>query len=118
MKKLSTTLLAVLTGVCLLSIASSALAADEGKEKEKTIKGEAKCAKCALKEADKCQTVIQTEEKKDGKAVTYYLDDNDVTKAFHKNVCTESKKVTAKGTTKKEADGKHHFVATKIELAQ
>src|SRR5438128_2364760 len=34
------------------------LAATPTFAKEKTITGEAKCAKCALKEADKCQTVV------------------------------------------------------------
>jgi len=113
MKKL-TLLFAVLTGAFLLSVSTPASAAEEGKEK--TITGEAKCAKCALKESDKCETVIQSTGK-DGKTVTYYLTDNDVTKAFHKNVCSGSKKATATGTSKQH-DGKHHFTATKIELAQ
>ena len=77
-----------------------------------TITGEAKCAKCSLKESDKCQTVIQTERK--GKKVTYYLVDNEVAKGFHKQVCQEPKKVTATGTVKK-VEGKMEFTATKIE---
>ncbi len=80
-----------------------------------TITGEGKCAKCALKESDKCQNVIQTKE--DGKEVTYYLVQNDVAKKFHKNVCQESKKVTAKGTVK-EVDGKKEFTATEIKVAE
>ena len=84
-------------------------------DKQVTIAGEAKCAKCALKETDKCQSVIQVE--KGGKTVTYYLVQNDVSKAFHKNVCSETKKATAIGTDK-EVDGKHQFTATKITLAK
>jgi hypothetical protein len=82
--------------------------------KEMTISGEAKCAKCALKEAKKCQTVIQAKE--DGKTVTYYLTANDVAKNFHENVCTEAKMATATGTDK-VVNGKHEFTATKVELA-
>jgi len=84
-------------------------------DKEITITGEAKCGKCALKETDKCQSVIQVE--KAGKKTTYYLVDNDVSKKFHKDVCTETKKATATGTNKK-VEGKNQFTATKIELAK
>ena len=84
-------------------------------DKEMTITGEAKCGKCALKETDKCQSVIQVE--KSGKTTTYSLVDNDVSKKFHKNVCTETKKATATGTNKK-VEGKNQFTATKIELAK
>ena len=107
-------LLTGIAGLVLLALATPTFAAEKGKEK--TISGEAKCAKCALKETAKCQTVIQTEGK-DGKKVTYYLVNNDVAKAFHDNVCTGTKKVTAKGTVK-EVDGKHEFEAEKIELAK
>jgi hypothetical protein len=99
------------TSVALFSLAviTPALAAD------KKITGEGKCAKCALKEGDKCQNVIQTKE--DGKTVTYYLAKNDVSNEFHSNICKETKKVTATGTVK-EVDGKKEFTATKIELAK
>jgi hypothetical protein len=112
MKKTIFTLTAA-SGLLILALATPAFAAE--KAKEITIKGEAKCAKCALKEADKCQNVVQVE--KSGKKTTYYLVQNEVSKAFHKNVCSETKKVTAIGTDK-EVDGKHQFTATKIELAK
>ena len=95
----------------VLAWATPTLAGD----KEMTLKGEAKCAKCMLKEGDKCQTVIQVEDK--GKTVTYYLADNNVAKDFHEDVCKEAKKVTATGTAKM-VKGKHEFTATKIELAK
>jgi hypothetical protein len=101
----------VLAGLLLLALATPAIADD----KEVTISGEGKCAKCILKEAEKCQNAIQTKE--DGKTVTYYLADNDVSKNFHEDLCKETKKVTATGTVK-EVDGKKQFTVSKIELAK
>jgi RecG-like helicase len=109
-------LLTAIASLTLLAYITPSFAADSGKAKEKTITGEAKCAKCMLKEGDKCQTVIQVENKK-GKTTTYYLTDNDVSKAFHENVCKETKKVTATGTVKK-ADGKTEFTVSKIDLVK
>ena len=112
MKRVS--LLAVgVVGLLMLALATPTFAAE--KPKEKTITGEAKCAKCMLKETDKCQTVIQVEGK-NGKTMKYYVTDNDVSKAFHENVCTEAKKVTATGTVKK-VEGKNEFTVSKIALA-
>lgn len=119
--------------IALLAIAMPAFAAkdkaekaDKGAKTEESadkgrkvsIEGEAKCAKCALKESDKCQTVIEVENKK-GKKMTYALADNKVAKDFHATVCKENKKVTATGTAKK-ADGKGKFelTADKIEVAK
>jgi RecG-like helicase len=110
MKRITTTLVASALAMLLLASVSTAFAA-----KEITITGEGKCAKCALKESDKCQNVIQVE--KDGKTTSYYLAQNDVSKDFHENICKESKKVTATGTAKK-VDGKMEFTATKIEVAK
>ena len=106
-------LLTGIAGLVLLTFTTPAFAADEGKEM--TIKGEAKCAKCALKESSKCQTVIQAEE--DGKTVTYYLADNKAAKDFHETVCQEAKKVTATGTVK-TVDGKKELTVAKIEVAK
>jgi hypothetical protein len=107
MKKI---LLSSLAGVALLALATPALA------EEKTITGEGKCAKCALHETDKCQNVIQAKE--GDKTVTYYLADNDVSKAFHKdNLCKGSKEVTATGEVS-EKDGKKILTVSKIEAAK
>jgi hypothetical protein len=100
-----------LAALLVTVLATTAVAAS----KEVTITGEGMCAKCALHETDKCQTVIQTQE--DGKTVTYYLAQNKVSKEFHENVCKESHKVTATGTVK-EKDGKKVLTASKIELAK
>jgi hypothetical protein len=113
--KQKTSILAGIAGLVMLALATPSFAAEKGKGKEITLTGEAKCAKCALKETDKCQNVIQVE--KNGKTTTYYLTENDVSKGFHENVCHETKKVTATGTVKTVA-GKQEFAATKIELAK
>jgi hypothetical protein len=113
MKRASILLIGI-AGLLLFAYATPAFAADASKEK--TITGEAKCAKCMLKETDNCQTVIQAENKK-GKMVNYYLASNDVSKAFHQNVCKEARKVKATGTVKK-VDGKNEFTVSKIELAK
>jgi hypothetical protein len=112
MKKASI-LLSAVAGLLLLALATPTFAADEPKEKERTLTGEAKCAKCSLKEADKCQTVLQVEGK-DGKKVNYYLVANDVAKKFHGEVCQATKKVAITGTVKK-VEGKNELTATKIE---
>src|SRR5437773_6323062 len=113
-------LFAGMAGLLLFALATPAPAAEEGKEKghkEKvTITGEGKCAKCSLKEADKCQNVIEVESKKGGK-VKYYVVENDMAKEFHKNICKENKKVTATGTVK-TVDGKREITVTKIEVVK
>jgi Family of unknown function (DUF6370) len=103
------TVLAGVAGGLLLALATSTPAFAEGKDV--TIQGEAKCAKCSLHETDKCQTVIQTKE--DGKTVTYWVTQNDLAKGFHKEVCTDSKKVKAIGKVE-TADGKKKLTLTKI----
>ena len=111
------TIVALSSIVALFSLAliTPAVAAEkEGKDKV-TITGEGKCAKCALKEGDKCQNVIQAKE--NGKTVTYYLAKNEVSNEFHSNICKEAKKVKATGSVK-EVDGKKELTATKIELAK
>ncbi len=108
-------LITSVAGLAWLATAVPAVAGDDSKGKEVTISGVAKCAKCGLKEADKCQTVIQAKE--DGKMTTYYLTDNDVAKGFHENVCHSGKKVTATGTVSTE-NGKHELNATKIEAVK
>jgi hypothetical protein len=113
MKKASL-LFTSIAGLVLLALATPSFAATKGKEV--TITGEAKCAKCMLHQADKCQTVIQTEGK-NGKTVTYYLTDTTATKGFHENVCHEAKKVTVTGISKK-VEGKRELAATEIKVVK
>jgi hypothetical protein len=82
---------------------------------EKTVTGEGQCAKCSLKETKACQNAIVTDE--GGKKVTYYLAKNAVSKAFHKNICQEVKKVKATGEVKEE-DGKMVMTPTKIDVVE
>jgi hypothetical protein len=113
MKKASL-LLTGLAGLVWLAFATPSFGAEDGKEV--TVTGEAKCAKCALKETSKCQTVIQAAGE-DGKTVTYYLKNNKVAKEFHETVCQEPKKVTATGSVK-TVDGKKELTVAKIEVAK
>src|SRR5689334_14759390 len=94
-------LIAALSGVV-------AFAAD----KSETVKGTGECAKCSLKEVDECQMAVTT---KDGKK--YLVENNDVSKKYHKNICTEKKDVEVTGTIS-EKDGKKLITATKIETAK
>ena len=103
MKNIIITLAAIFAASMLVSTASAA---------EKTLKGEGLCAKCELKETAKCQNAVRVEE--DGKKVVYYIEDNDVSKAFHKKVCSGPAQVTAKGTVS-EKDGKKWIKVSKIE---
>jgi len=82
-------------------------------EKARTIKGEGVCAKCSLKETSACQNAIKVKE--GSKTVTYYLVHNQISKDFHKSVCTSTAKVVATGTVK-EANGKLELTPTKIDL--
>jgi hypothetical protein len=102
-----------IVGLFLFALAAPTFADD----KEVTVTGEGKCAKCILKEGDKCQTVIETKE--DGKMVKYYVADNEVGKKFmdKDEVCERAKKLTATGTVK-EVDGKKVLTASKIELVK
>ena len=112
MKRLTTAAVACMAGLLLFAFTSAARAED----KEMTITGEGKCAKCSLKESDKCQTVIV--QGKGEKAKKYFVVQNDIAKEFHSNICHESKMVKAIGTVKKDADGKLEFTATKIEVVK
>jgi hypothetical protein len=108
MKKTIATTLAIAIA-CLLSVRAAEAS------KEKTVTGTAKCAKCALKQSDTCQNVIEV--KKGNKTTVYTLADNDVSKDFHKNICKENKDVKATFTVT-EDKGKKVFTAKKIELVK
>jgi hypothetical protein len=78
-----------------------------------TMTGKVLCAKCTLKKADakECQDVLVV---KDGdKAAEYYVEKNDVAKAFG-HVCGGEKPAVVTGTVM-EKDGKKWISATKME---
>ena len=103
-------LAALLVAGITMAFTPKALAAEA-----KTLSGEGKCAKCALKETKECQNTVTVKE--GAKSVTYYLVHNDVSKEFHENICKGTKKVKVTGTVK-EVDGKMQLTATKIELVK
>jgi hypothetical protein len=109
----STVVALVLSVGVLAEPEKDAKTSDKDSAKTVTIKGEGKCGKCALKETESCQNVIEAKE--DGKTVTYYLAKNDVSDKFHKNICQGTKKVSAKGTVK-EVKGKKELTATELKV--
>ena len=79
---------------------------------ETTLTGKIMCAKCALKKADakECQDVLVV---KDGdKTAEYYVEKNDVAKAFG-HVCGGEKPAVVTGAVT-EKDGKKWISATKM----
>ena len=91
-------------------------AGEKKEDKEVTLKGTILCAKCALKEAPKCQTAIQVKE--GGKAVTYYLDDKGAGETYHENVCGGDRKEGTVVGAVAEKDGKKWIKPTKVEYAK
>jgi len=111
---------AVIASIAALVLAANTInvrADEKAKDKAVTVTGEAKCAKCMLKEAGatECQTVIEVENK--GKTRNFYVVNNDVSKAFHEDVCHAAKKVKATGTVAK-VHGKQELTLTKIEAVK
>lgn len=84
-----------------------------GAEDSVTLHGIGVCAKCALGQTDTCQNAIKVGEA--GGEEVYLLTANDVSKAFHKNVCSGSADITAVGIFS-EVGGKKHFTATKLSV--
>jgi hypothetical protein len=97
-------------------IALAALGLQVQAQDAKKIEGEATCAKCTLKVATACQAAI-TVTGADGKKEVILADQNDISKGFHKTICTTTEKVTAEGVIT-EKDGKKTIALTKIEVAK
>jgi hypothetical protein len=66
-------------------------------DKEVTLTGKITCAKCDLKKADACTTVIVVKDK------VYYFD-KDAHKKYHAGICKKAKMGTVKGTVSKDGD--------------
>jgi hypothetical protein len=90
----------VLFTIAGLVVGASSVRAEGGKEV--TLKGQGTCAKCGLKQADSCQNVLVQE--KNGKKTTFFLVQNEVSKKFHTEICTEAKAITVVGVCKKVGD--------------
>jgi hypothetical protein len=112
-KIMKTILTFLVVPVLAFSLTSFAVGADAdaGKKKrdpnaERTVKGQACCAKCCLKTAEKCANVITTTRTdKDGKEqeVTFWLADQE---QHDELFCKGKTEVIAKGTVKREGKGK------------
>jgi hypothetical protein len=98
-----------------LTLAAPLVRADDDK-KEVTLKGSILCARCALKEAKKCQNAIQVTE--GDKTVTYYLDDQGMKEKYHEPVCGGDKKEGTVTGTVSTKDGKKFIKPTKVEYAK
>jgi hypothetical protein len=104
----------ILTIIALLGLVSAPAFA-ESKGKEITLTGQACCAKCNLKTATECETVLSVE--KAGKKTTYHFAKNDVADKLHEEICKAPKQVTVTATCKKEGD-KLVLTASKAEVAK
>ena len=107
-------ILTLLACASALALSTSTRAAE--KEKEQEIKGEGCCLKCEMKKSDSCQNVIAVKDK-DGKSTLYILEQNDVSKAFHKNLCQGVHTTKVEGKLS-EKDGKSIIDVTAIELVK
>jgi len=76
---------------------------------ETTLSGEMMCGKCALKETDKCQNVLKTDD-----GTKYFLTQNEVAKSNHKKICSGTAKATVKGTVGEDG-GKKSLTASEIK---
>jgi hypothetical protein len=97
-----------------LFVAVALVAGLRAADDEKTLEGTITCAKCDLKEAKTCHTVIKV--KQDDKDVVYYFDDVG-SKKYHKPICTEAKEGKATGTVS-EKDGKKWIKVSKVEFKE
>jgi hypothetical protein len=87
-----------------------ALAQADDKDKEKTLKGTITCAKCDLKLAKACHTVIKVKDD-----VYWFAKDSSDYKQTHKEICQAAKEGTVKGVVS-EKDGKKWIKASKVEF--
>lgn len=104
----------ILACAAALVLSNASRAAD--KEKEQELKGDGCCLKCQMHKSDSCQNVLAVKEK-DGKTTVYVLEQNEVSKKFHSNLCQGPAKIVAKGVVKKDGD-KNILVASKLEKAE
>jgi hypothetical protein len=104
----------LVVALALVGLVAAGLRAQD--KKEVTLKGTILCARCALKEAKKCQTAIQVKEK--GKTVTYYFLDKGHSETYHEEVCGgDRKEGTVRGVIS-EKEGKKYVTPRKVTYAK
>jgi len=99
---------ALAIGILSATFASTSLRAEDKEGKEKTLKGTVTCAKCDLKLATACHTVIKVKD-------TVYWFDKDSSKKYHKPICTTPTEGTVTGVIS-EKDGKKWIKVSKVDL--
>ena len=99
-------------------------AADDKKKRdpnaERIVKGTLKCAKCSLEKTEECQAALEIKRKdKDGKETVrvMMIKNDDVSKAFHKEICKVDVFAAVTGNFKDYRKNKI-LVASKIEKAK
>ncbi len=85
-----------------------AFALSTAQAEEKTYEGEMSCAKCNLKQADKCEDTLKVGD-------TLYLLEEGGKRKTSEHVCSGAEKAKVTGKIE-ERDGKKYLVASKIEL--
>jgi len=95
---------------CLIIAAVLIIPSTAQAAKDVTLTGKITCAKCELKLAKECTTVIVVKE--GGKDTLYYFDEKSH-KANHDAVCQTGKEGTVTGTLS-EKDGKKYIAVTKV----
>jgi Family of unknown function (DUF6370) len=98
-------------GLAVALVVGLVTAASAGEE---TVTGSLMCAKCSLKkaDADKCQDVLVAKDAA-GKVSEYYIEKNEVAKAYG-HTCQGEKATVVTGTVT-ERDGKMWIAATRME---
>jgi len=99
--------LSVVVGLAVVLVVSARIS---GADKEVTLKGTILCAKCELKETEKCTNAIRVKE--DGKEVVYYFDDKGNKESYHKKICQKTAEGSVTGTVS-EKDGKKYIKPAK-----
>jgi hypothetical protein len=100
----------------VVALTSLVAANARAEDKEVTLKGKLMCAKCELKEAKKCTTVLKVKE--DGKDVVYYLLDKGNKEDYHEEVCGGGQKDGTVVGIVSEKDGKKWIKPSKVEYTK
>jgi hypothetical protein len=106
------TALSMLLGVAIVFALTLNVKAEN---KEVTITGSITCAKCDLKVAEKCATVVKGKLKDTDKEDTVFYFDEKGNKDNHKTICQGAKAGKVTGTVS-EKDGKKIITVTKVEF--
>jgi len=99
--------LSAVLGLAVVLVVAARVSAED---KEVTLKGTILCAKCELKETEKCTNAIRVKE--DGKDVVYYFDDKGNKESYHKKICQKTADGSVTGTVS-EKDGKKYIKPAK-----